>query len=101
MQVGYYLEKFRDISESTTTNISFLKYVQNNGKREKKLKLFTNGNGHAMFHYFIEYIPDNVEGEPVNGTLISIPRVDALKNICVNHLILKEDPSGERQKYFN
>ena len=68
---------------------------------EEKLNLFRNEIGPAVLHDFIGYIPENGEGEPVEGTVMSIARVDAWINSCVNLLILKEYRGGGRQKEFN
>lgn len=56
----------------------------------QKLNVFTNEIGPAVFHDFIQYIPENMEGEPVEGNIMSIHRVDAWIKSCAKLLILKE-----------
>ena len=59
-------------------------------KTRKTFNLFRNEIVPAVFHDFIGYIPENGEGESVEGTVMSIARVDAWINSCINLLILKE-----------
>lgn len=71
------------------------------GKYEEKWNLVTNEIGPELFHYLIGYISENVKGDTVYGTIISIPRVDIWISNCVKRHIVKEYRGGRRKKEFD
>lgn len=75
--------------------------VESHDDDDEMLVLFKNEIGPAVLHDFIGYVPQDGEGDIVEGTIMSIPRVDAWINSCVKLLMVKDYRGGGRQKEFN